>query len=366
MEMAILKGISKTFHGDTGAVKVLDNLDLSIDKGDFFSLLGPSGCGKTTIIRCIAGLETPDAGEIIIGGKTVFSAEKKINIPTHRRGIGMVFQSYAIWPHMTVFENVAFPLKHAEKSKKKSAKEIRDLVCEALKLVKLDGYEDRPAPMLSGGQQQRVALARALVAKPEIILLDEPLSNLDAKLRQETRNELRQLFKKIGATAIFVTHDQSEAFAVSDKVAVMQGGRLQQLATPEHVYRKPVSAFVADFVGQINFLEGVATEKNGQQGADTPIGFVACNWPEENMVGGKVKLGIRPEQVQTTEKMVGIGQNIYAGILEHKVFLGEYYDCRVNISGCLFDFKLPLTSQAVVGTEICLELPANAWMVLSK
>lgn len=362
MEMAILRSVSKTFHGDTGEVKVLDDLDLTIEKGDFFSLLGPSGCGKTTIIRCIAGLETPDSGEIIIGGKTVFSSEKKINIPPHRRGIGMVFQSYAVWPHMTVAENVAFPLRH-DSRRKWSAAEIRERVADALHLVKLDGYGDRPAPMLSGGQQQRVALARAIVARPEIILLDEPLSNLDAKLRQETRNELRQLFQTLGATAVFVTHDQAEAFAVSDRVAVMQGGRLQQLADPEHVYRRPVSSFVADFVGRINFIDGVTAECDGKTGAETPIGFVACGRPTNIGLGEHVRLGIRPEHVRID---AAEGENCFSAILVAKVFLGDCYDCRVAVGDCAFDLKLSSADRTAVGERVELAFPRDDWMVLKK
>lgn len=366
MDMVILKNVSKSFHANGKRVQVIKNLNLTIASGDFFSLLGPSGCGKTTIIRCIAGLETPDEGEIMIGGNIVFSSEKKLNVPAHKRNIGMVFQSYAIWPHMNVFENVAFPLKHGVR-KKLTEKEVTELVEESLDLVSLHGYGSRPAPQLSGGQQQRVALARAIVARPEVILLDEPLSNLDAKLRKETRLELRQLFQKIGTTAIFVTHDQAEAFAVSDSVAVMNGGHIMQMASPQEIYLHPTSAFVADFVGRIFFLDAVALHQaDGRLVAKTGIGDIECVTRKSFPPGKKLKLGIRPEQAQPAEHMGNEGVNCFKAMLRSSVFLGEYFDAKISIGNTELEIKMPPESSAVVGSEIDITFPARSWIIIDE
>jgi iron(III) transport system ATP-binding protein len=220
--------LSKLF----GRVKAVDDLNLEIEEGEIFTLLGPSGCGKTTTLRLIAGLEWPDHGEIVLGEHTVLSVRRDIFVPSHKRNLGMVFQSYAIWPHMTVFENVAYPLKvrHIASS------QIRDRVIRTLDLVGLGGLENRQAPQLSGGQQQRVALARALVHEPRILLLDEPFSNLDAKLREQMRFHLKLLLKKINITVVFVTHDQIEALSLSDRTAVMNAGHIDQLGSPRELY----------------------------------------------------------------------------------------------------------------------------------
>ena len=215
----------------TGDRPAVDDLSLDIPAGTFFTLLGPSGCGKSSTLRCIAGLERPDAGEIAIRDVTVFSSHRRINVPPHRRAVGMVFQSYAVWPHMTVHGNVAYPLKNLGKNRA----EIDEAVRWALRLVGLERLANRPAPFLSGGEQQRVALARALVERPSVLLLDEPLSNLDAKLREGMRVELRDLQQKLGFTAVYVTHDQDEAFALSDVMAVMDRGRIAEIGPPQHV-----------------------------------------------------------------------------------------------------------------------------------
>src|SRR5205823_12558032 len=216
-----------------------------VPEGKFYTLLGPSGCGKTTTLRCLAGLESPDSGEIEIAGQVVYSSRTGALVRPDHRPIGMVFQNYAIWPHMNVFENVAFPLRVSERPP--SRDETRRMVTEALALVGLEGLEDRPAPQLSGGQQQRLALARALVRKPKLLLLDEPLSNLDAKLRQRMRIELRELQRRLRITTIYVTHDQAEALFLSHRVAVMQNGRIAQEGRPRDLYASPSSGFVADF-----------------------------------------------------------------------------------------------------------------------
>jgi iron(III) transport system ATP-binding protein len=224
--MIEIRNLHVRYQTDEGAVHAVRGVDITVEEGQFYTLLGPSGCGKTTTLRCLAGLETPDEGTISIDGEVVFSATEGSLVPPYKRDIGMVFQSYAIWPHMSVFQNVAFPLQEARPRRGRG--EIRDKVKNALALVQLDGLQDRPAPFLSGGQQQRLALARALVNEPKVLLLDEPLSNLDAKLREETRTELRDLVKRLGITTVYVTHDQLEALTMSDLVAVMDQGEIVQ------------------------------------------------------------------------------------------------------------------------------------------
>jgi ABC-type Fe3+/spermidine/putrescine transport system ATPase subunit len=246
--MASIKiaGLTKRYGEST----IIDQLDLDIAEGEFVTLLGPSGCGKTTTLRCIAGLEDPEAGLIQIGSTTVYSGEYRTSVPPERRDIGMMFQSYALWPHLDVGGNVAFPLKR----RKVSRADIVDRVRDALKIVDLAGFEDRPINSLSGGQQQRVALARTIVAEPRVLLFDEPLSNLDAALRETMRAELRRVHDRIGTTSIYVTHDQTEAITLSDRVVVMNGGRVEQDSTPRELYERPRTRFVAGFVGIENFL----------------------------------------------------------------------------------------------------------------
>jgi iron(III) transport system ATP-binding protein len=366
MDMVSLKNINKSFTTARGEVRAIRDLNLTIERGEFFSLLGPSGCGKTTTIRCVAGLEKPDDGEIWLGDDLVFSRAKNRFIPPHQRKIGMVFQSYAIWPHMNVFENVAFPLKSGV-SERFSDREIKERVLEALALVQLQGFETRPAPQLSGGQQQRVALARALVKKPEVVLLDEPLSNLDAKLRQETRLELRWLLKEVGATAVYVTHDQAEAFAVSDRMGVMLDGQLAQVGTPRDIYLRPNSAFIADFVGRINFLEGeVAEQGPGKKVLKTPIGFIECPSLEKFSIGQKVKLGIRAESIRLCDTREQGAANCFPAVVKSAVFLGEYFDCHAAIGDYSFNIKVPSESEVTVGSQVNVYLPLHCWVVLSS
>ena len=251
MEIRI-RGVSKYYYSEGKTIRALDNVDLTIAANQIFTLLGPSGCGKTTLLRCIVGLEAPDAGEISIGGQVVWSKDKNISIPPEKRGLGMVFQTYAIWPHMNVFDNVAYPLQVRGVGRDV----IRERVANTLRFVQLEGYESRPATRLSGGQQQRVALARALVAEPKVILFDEPLSNLDAKLREETRKELRAFLGKLQITAVYVTHDRIEALALSDSIAVMRAGRIVEMGTPQKIYFNADTRFVADFIGRANLVEG--------------------------------------------------------------------------------------------------------------
>src|ERR1700710_1889837 len=247
MSNVLLENVSRRF-GDFAAVS---DVDLRVGEGEFVTLLGPSGCGKTTTLRMVAGLEQNSGGRISIGNEVVSDAASRIFVPSERRRLGMVFQSYAIWPHMTVFENVAYPLR----VRRRPAAEIRHLVTEALRLVEMEQFAERPAPALSGGQQQRVAIARALVFEPKVLLLDEPLSNLDAKLRLQMGDEFRSIQQRLGMTSLYVTHDQSEAMALSDRVVVMDKGRIQQIGPPEDIYRYPVNRTVAAFFGTPNLLD---------------------------------------------------------------------------------------------------------------
>jgi len=245
----------KSLVVDYGEVRAVDDVSLSVGRGELVTLLGPSGCGKTTTLRSVAGLEDPTGGSIKLNGTTVYSAAERRNTPAEKRGVSMVFQSYAIWPHMTVFDNVAYGLK----VRKMPAAEIKSNVMRVLDLVQMTEYADRPSSRLSGGQQQRVAVARAIAFSPDVLLFDEPLSNLDAKLRVSMRVELRELQKDLGITALYVTHDQEEALAISDRVIVMNAGKIEQIGTPEEIYRHPRTLFVADFVGNANVIRGKAS-----------------------------------------------------------------------------------------------------------
>ncbi len=240
-----IRSLTKIFKTGGEAVRAVDAVDLQVNEKEFFVLLGLSGSGKTTLLRCVAGLEKPEAGEIKLGEEIVSAPERGIFVPPEDRGIGMVFQSYAVWPHMTVFDNVAFPLTDGKRRIPRNA--MRDRVMKALGLVQLSAFADRPVPFLSGGQQQRVALARALAVEPKVLLMDEPLSNLDARLREEVRDEIRGLAKKLGITVLYVTHDQVEAMALADRIAVMSGGKILQIGGAEDLYHSPESRSVGEF-----------------------------------------------------------------------------------------------------------------------
>ena len=244
-----------------GDVTAVDSIGFDIAPGELVTLLGPSGCGKTTTLRAVAGLETPSGGIIRLNGESVYSASERRNVPAEKRGVSMVFQSYAIWPHMTVFDNVAYGLR----VRRLPQAEVRQNVERVLDLVQMQGFADRPASKLSGGQQQRVAVARAIAFSPSVVLFDEPLSNLDAKLRAEMRVELRELQRRLDITSLYVTHDQEEALAISDRVIVMNGGRIEQIGTPEDIYNRPHSRFVADFVGSANLIAGNGARAVGRE-----------------------------------------------------------------------------------------------------
>ena len=284
--MIRIAGLCKKFPGN--ATAALDDLTLEIAKGSFFTLFGPSGCGKSTLLRCIAGLETPDTGEVSIDGRLVFSSATGTFVPPNHRQIGMVFQSYAIWPHMTVLENVAFPLEVRRRPN------ARTHALDALDMVGLGGFDDRYASRLSGGQQQRVALARAIVANPAVLLLDEPLSNLDAALRDQMRAELQSLHKRLGITAVYVSHDQTEALSMSDRIAVMREGRFVEIGSPLDLYNTPRSSFTAQLIGGANIIAGVAAPgPNGLTAVETPFGRLLST----GQAAGPVQVYVRPDKL---------------------------------------------------------------------
>ncbi|HEX6957111.1 MAG TPA: ABC transporter ATP-binding protein [Ferrovibrio sp.] len=325
-----IEGLCKYFTSDGKTVAALDHVDLSIPANTFFTLLGPSGCGKTTLLRCIVGLETPDEGEISIGGEVVWSSRKGIFVPPEKRGLGMVFQTYAIWPHMSVFDNIAYPLQ----VRKMDAALIREKVAKALRFVQLEGVERRSATKLSGGQQQRVALARALVAEPRVILFDEPLSNLDAKLREETRRELRRFLDELDITAIYVTHDRVEALALSDTIAVMRAGRIVEMGTPQDIYFNARHRYVADFIGRANQIEAtVLRHEDGITLAETGMGTIACQ-RRELPAGSRATLCIRPEFIHITSRAAAPeGKTALEGRIEALEFVGEVYEAEIAVAG---------------------------------
>ncbi len=306
-----------------GETRAVDGVDLDIQPGEIFFLLGPSGCGKTTLLRCLAGFNVPDDGTVHIGDRDV------TNLAPHERDTGMVFQSYALWPHMSVVQNVAFGLE----MRKISKDEIKKRVGEALEMVQMTDRATFKPNQLSGGQQQRVALARALVIHPKCLLLDEPLSNLDAKLRLEMRTEIRRICKEAGLTAVYVTHDQKEALSVADRIAILSDGKLQQVDVPEGLYRKPVSRFVADFIGETNFVKGEVTLfDEASVNVRTPMGTVISSQspPERLELGQEVTLSIRPEILYFNDPPSG-SLNIFNGAVHDSVYLGEMAQHQVKV-----------------------------------
>ena len=308
-----------------GTVTAVDGVSLEVAEGNIHTLLGPSGCGKTTTLRCIAGLEWPDGGEIIIGGRTVVAPERGIFVPPERRGLGMVFQSYALWPHLTVFENIAFGLRQQRRSRA----EVETRVAEVLALTQLTGLEGRYPSEISGGQQQRVALARSLALRPGVLLFDEPLSNLDAKLRESMRLELRELQRALGITSVYVTHDQVEAMVISDQISVMHRGRALQTGTARELYERPADPFVADFLGASNFLRGrVANGRILAEGGLTIVGPVP-----DATADAEVLVSLRPERVTLHTTDPDEANNCWRGELVGQVFTGDYVLCRVMVNG---------------------------------
>lgn len=335
----LIEGLTKRY----GAVTAVEDLSLEVAAAEFVTLLGPSGCGKTTTLRCIAGLERPDAGEIVIDGRTVVSVDKGIFVPPDKRDIGMVFQSYALWPHMSVFANVAYPLR----MRRIARRQVRPSVMEALSTVGLAEYADRPATMLSGGQQQRVALARALVARPRVLLFDEPLSNLDARLRADMRTELRSLRTRIQATSVYVTHDQIEALTLSDRITVMSEGRVHQTGQPQELYARPLTRFVAEFMGFDNVFDGtVVGIRDGQYDIELRIGTPAA----DGNAGPVITVPARAEPSLAVDTAVWLavrssglspasadaradGRRTISGTVAARMYLGEDVEYAVDVGG---------------------------------
>ena len=309
MSTVSIKHISKSFDGNV----VLKEINETFQDGEFVTLLGPSGCGKSTMLRIIAGFEKPTTGELYIGDRLVSGG--KSFVPPEKRNIGMVFQSYAVWPHMNVFDNVAYPLTIQKKSKS----EIRQSVEKVLEVTHLSQYADRFPNQMSGGQQQRIALARALVAQPDLLLLDEPLSNLDAKLRESMRFEIKEIQKKLGITVVYVTHDQTEAMAMSDRIFLIHRGVIQQVGTPEEIYDTPNNQFVADFLGKVDFFKG---EAGGGRIVFPDMGGQSI--PYDGPHTGRVDVAVRPENIYFS------ADGPLQGTLELKYYLGDITDCRVR------------------------------------
>lgn len=331
-------GLSKLYWSEKANLPGggIQPISFTLEPGTFFTLLGPSGCGKTTTLRCLAGLELPDVGRLALGDAIFFDGKDGSNIPLNKRNIGMVFQSYAIWPHMTVFENVAFPLR-VRRELKLPASEIKAMVGRALETVGLAGYEDRSATQLSGGQQQRVALARAIVRKPGLLLLDEPLSNLDARLRDDMRNELKRLQKQIGITTIYVTHDQAEALEMSDIIAVINAGHVEQMGSPREIYDTPANAFVASFMGATNLLPAhvdAAQAKDNQAKVRLDSGETVVAWFPHAVDGNtKIAVSVRPEGISIAEAGAKApkGSNQLTGTIVGSGFLGNIVRYTIKV-----------------------------------
>ena len=364
-------------HGE-GEHPALNGVGLTIEEGEFFTLLGPSGCGKTTLLRCIAGLEVPDSGEIRLGDRVLFSSTRGVNVPPNRRGLGMVFQSYAIWPHMDVAGNVAYPLTVRGRRRTFSRAEVDRRVTELLDVVQIAHLADRRATMLSGGQQQRLAVARALVMEPPVLLLDEPLSNLDTRLREDLRVELMRLQESLGVTSVYVTHDQSEALAMSSSVAVMKDGVVLQSGTPEALYDFPQTQFVASFLGAANLIEArVTTVDNGSvaQGSEQFNFNLETDWGASFEAVGRVRFAageritaaVRPEGMALVACTGGDGMASasWAGVVESVQFLGDAIEYWVKVRETLLRARCDRSMQFRVGDRVAIELRSSACTVVA-
>lgn len=356
-----VKDLFKNYRTRHGDVSALGGVSLEVTEGEIMVLLGPSGCGKTTLLRCVAGLETPSSGQISIDGNSVYSSNEGIDVLTEHRKLAMVFQSYALWPHMTVEENVSYPLKTAKVNKA----ETKDRVRSVLSTVGLDRFIANYPSQLSGGQQQRVALARALVANQGLVLFDEPLSNLDAKVRERLRDELLSLQQKLNFTSLYVTHDRTEATALGHRIAVMEEGAIAQLGSPTEIYNQPQSPYVADFVGSANKLIGQCSSvRDGEVEIITPVGHVrGATLEGDYEVGQPVQIMFRPEHCRLVENTVGA--NVISGEIARSVFLGSHIEYSVAVGeeevvvGTMDPSRIP------VGTKVGVKLDASLTRVFA-
>jgi iron(III) transport system ATP-binding protein len=354
--MLKVEGLERSYATPDGLVHAVKGVSFEVPTGSFYTLLGPSGCGKTTTLRCVAGLEQPTAGRITIDGTVVAQPDNDIFVPAFKRDVGMVFQSYAIWPHMNVLENVSYPL--VVRKPRLPRDEIRDRAMEALRLVGMDALANRSATKLSGGQQQRVAFARAIVRHPKILLLDEPLSNLDAKLREQMRYELQELVARVAITTLYVTHDQSEALAMSDNVAVMSDGLISQAGSPRAVYDRPANEFVAGFLGGANFLAATVTEDDGGNGLavfDGEAGSVRVALPAGVGRGDRVNIVFRPEDASLRFAANGAGNQVHASIARLS-FQGGLTECHLKVGTAVVRSMLHPSVEAKVGTDAWIDL----------
>ena len=352
-------------YGDAAAV---DGVSFTVGRGEHVTLLGPSGCGKTTTLRAIAGLETPSGGSIHINGQTMYSAAERRNVPTEKRAVSMVFQSYAVWPHMSVFDNVAYGLR----VRKLPRAEVAAQAERALDLVQMRQYAERSASLLSGGQQQRVALARAIAFSPSVLLFDEPLSNLDAKLRAEMRVELRELQRRLGVTSVYVTHDQEEALAISDRVIVMHVGGIEQIGTPEDIYHRPKTRFVADFVGSANLIAGrIAGAADGighirfESDGGLRLEAVASHRPrgnEDTVAVRTAHIGISVNG--TGPPQTGAEANSAAGRIRQRLFHGDFIQYVVDWPAGQLIVRRPPTDLFAEGAAVTLSFAAEHCVLL--
>jgi iron(III) transport system ATP-binding protein len=352
----------------SATLAAIDDVSLEIHEGEMFTFLGPSGCGKTTTLRSIAGLERPDSGEIRLSDRVLFSRGlgRDREVPINRRGLGMVFQSYAIWPHLSVFDNVAFPLKVMPRRDRPKRKVIEERVMRVLATMELDPFAGRSATKLSGGQQQRLALARALVTEPPLLLLDEPLSNLDAKLRESLRFELKRLQNEIGITSIYVTHDQVEALALSSRIAVMSKGKVVQVGAPREIYTTPATKFVAEFIGNSNFLPATVVEaRDGEAVVATPHGQLTVATDGTLDASRSYMLGIRPESVEVLDAATASGgANHFSGRVAARSYLGEAVDHIVDIGGFEMRARVNPSVSFPADTEVRLRIdPATISLI---
>jgi iron(III) transport system ATP-binding protein len=357
--MLTVDTLVKTFKVRRGVADVpaVNGVSLQVDRGRVLTLLGPSGCGKTTTLRSIAGLEDPDSGRIVVGDRVMFDSATGTNVAASKRSLGMVFQSYAIWPNMNVYGNVAFPLKMRPRATRPSRAAMREKVERVLTTVRLDHLADRPATDLSGGQQQRLALARALIMEPPLLLLDEPLSNLDAKLREEMRFELKRLQRDLGITTVYVTHDQSEALAVSDSIAVMNQGEVEQTGKGREIYNQPATRFVAGFIGKSNFVDGSIAGNcgDGLYEVSTADGSLIVSSTLDLPVGHAVAVSIRPEHIELDENITQpTGLGVWRGKVIGRAFLGDSVEHQLELGKTRLLAQCNATKSIAPGRDVMI------------